>query len=482
MNLTIASVATSGTGTAVTATYTVDAPGGSWDNSDNGNYTITLKPNQVQNGQGVAAASSTGQFNVNIAAPATPTVSISAPNVTDAGGTTEVVTITYSDPDGIDTGTIGTGDITVSGPGTGPVTSNLTIASVATSGTGTSVTATYTVDAPGGTWNNADNGNYTITLKPNQVRVLRAWRPSTTGSFNVNVAAYATPTASISAPNVTTGGGTTELVTVTYSSSDSNIADSSIGTGDITVTTPSGGTLTVQAVVPTATAPTVTATYYVDAPAGGWAFADDGTYTVTVKANQVRDQDLQYVPSTSATFAVNVAAPDTTPPTATLTGAPTITAKTTVPEILTFKYQDNVAIDTSTIATTNLIITGPNHAVLPVASVSIQGSGASVTATYSINPPAGAWIYSSNGSYSIVLKGGSVTDTSGNGVPIVTGAFVVNLPKPTPPAAAITSAPSITATTSSGGKDHRQLHRSSRHQHRDYRHRQPHRHRPRRCG
>jgi uncharacterized delta-60 repeat protein len=453
-NLTVASVATNGTGTSVTATYTVNAPAGGWENADNGNYTITLKPNQVKNNQGVSANSATGNFNVNVAAPVPPSASISAPNVTTAGGTTEAVTVVFTDSVGIDTSTIDPGNITVSGPGSGPGASNLTVASVTTSGTGTSVTATYTIDAPGGTWNNADNGNYTITLKPNQVQNSQGVAAaSTTANFNVSVAAFTTPTASISAPNITTAGGQGEVITVTYSSSDSNIAASSVSTGDITVTGPAG-TLTVLSAVAGPTAPTLSATYIVAAPAGGWTFTDDGTYTVTVNPNQVRDQALQYVATTSSTFSVSVAAPDTTPPTATLTSAPTITATTSSPEAITFTYQDNVAINTATIQTSNLIITGPTGTPVSVASVQIQGSGATVVATYNINPPGGSWKYANNGPYSIVLRGGSVTDTSGNGVPIVTGRFIANVPQPDmiPPVAAFTAVPSITSTSTSPEK------------------------------
>jgi uncharacterized delta-60 repeat protein len=49
------------------ATYTIEAPGGAWNHSDNGRYTVYLRPNQVQDNRGHAApAQILGRFKVHI--------------------------------------------------------------------------------------------------------------------------------------------------------------------------------------------------------------------------------------------------------------------------------------------------------------------------------------------------------------------------------------------------------------------------------
>jgi len=51
----------------IRATYRVPAPGGSWDTSDNGVYTIRMLLNQVQDAAGNAiAAGGLGSFRVGV--------------------------------------------------------------------------------------------------------------------------------------------------------------------------------------------------------------------------------------------------------------------------------------------------------------------------------------------------------------------------------------------------------------------------------
>ncbi|MFL5331247.1 MAG: choice-of-anchor Q domain-containing protein [Gemmataceae bacterium] len=90
--------------------------------------------------------------------------------VSAAGGTTYSVTVVYNDETGINTTTINAADLTVSGPGYGTPASPNSPPSI--TGSGTSVTATYSFDAPpspGGSWDSGDNGTYTVTLGNNQV-------------------------------------------------------------------------------------------------------------------------------------------------------------------------------------------------------------------------------------------------------------------------------------------------------------------------
>ena len=96
--------------------------------------------------------------------------SVTAPDVTipDTGQTSYDIVIEYSDNSAIDVSTLDVSDITVTGPG---AIGTLTVTGV-TEPTGTDGTprfATYTVTPPGGAWDLADNGTYTIAINGGQV-------------------------------------------------------------------------------------------------------------------------------------------------------------------------------------------------------------------------------------------------------------------------------------------------------------------------
>ncbi|KUJ78168.1 hypothetical protein AVO45_09475, partial [Ruegeria marisrubri] len=94
--------------------------------------------------------------------------SSSAPDIGPAqdGTTTTDITVTFSDNVSLDVSSIGLSDITVTGPG-GAL--SVTGVSVDTNSDGTPRTATYTVAAPGGSWDSADDGAYTVALAAGEV-------------------------------------------------------------------------------------------------------------------------------------------------------------------------------------------------------------------------------------------------------------------------------------------------------------------------
>ena len=148
-----ASVNVASNGTPRVATYTFTPPGGAWDAADNGLYTIGISGNQIGDDDGtqlfVAADANFATFTVN-ATNTDPVVSNSlAEDVifTDFGETSYSFTVDYTDVGGIDVSSIGTGDVTVTGPG-GPLT--VTAGAEATGSDGSPKTATYTVTPPGG--------------------------------------------------------------------------------------------------------------------------------------------------------------------------------------------------------------------------------------------------------------------------------------------------------------------------------------------
>ena len=89
----------------------------------------------------------------------------SAPNITIFGTTTYSFVVSYTDGTGIDASTLAKA-IQVTGPANFSQTASLKT----TSGNPKNLTATYTINAPGGTWDFADDGTYTVTLKDNVVK------------------------------------------------------------------------------------------------------------------------------------------------------------------------------------------------------------------------------------------------------------------------------------------------------------------------
>ncbi|CUH42207.1 Ig-like domain-containing protein [Ruegeria atlantica] len=163
-------------GTPRTATYTVATPGGTWDLADEGNYTVALLANEVQDtsGNAVAADPTLESFTVDLSTPPADTTapvvqSSAAPDIGqgDAGASSTQITVTFADNVSIDASSIDVGDITVTGlDGALSVTG----VSVDVGDDGTPRTATYTVAAPGGTWDLADEGDYTVALAANEVQ------------------------------------------------------------------------------------------------------------------------------------------------------------------------------------------------------------------------------------------------------------------------------------------------------------------------
>ena len=93
-----------------------------------------------------------------------PTAVASLPAVT-AGATTYTFTVTYADNVAINTASMTNGDLKV----TGPNGYSQAVKLVSYAGTGTTVTATYSITAPGGTWDRADVGTYTVSVVAGQV-------------------------------------------------------------------------------------------------------------------------------------------------------------------------------------------------------------------------------------------------------------------------------------------------------------------------
>lgn len=160
----------------------------------------------------------------------------------NAGQTSYSFTVSYADSDGtISAASIGTGDVTVSKGGV-----FLTVTGA--SWNAVTGTATYTVTPAGGTWNDADNGTWTIGVVANQVSDddgAFAAANSNAGSFAVSMDTTG-PTATIVVSDNALRIGQTSLVTITFSEAVSGFsnADLTIGNGTLTAVSSSDGGIT----------------------------------------------------------------------------------------------------------------------------------------------------------------------------------------------------------------------------------------------
>jgi glucose/arabinose dehydrogenase len=123
-----------------------------------------------------------------------PSALLNATNLNTAGGNTYTLGIIYSDNTAVDLATLDSQDVRVTGPNN--FSQLATLVSVDTNSNGTPRTATYSINAPGGTWDVEDNGGYTFALQANQVSDTSGNFASaaTVGSIQVNIISPLTPT------------------------------------------------------------------------------------------------------------------------------------------------------------------------------------------------------------------------------------------------------------------------------------------------
>lgn len=118
-----------------------------------------------------------------------PTAKLNTTTLTQQSNTATAAnfTVTFADNAGIKAATIDAGDLKVTAPN-GTVLP-VTLAGVDTSGNGTPRTATYTVAAPGGKWDAADKGKYTVAVKAGAVEDINGNKVAAgvLGSFNLDI-------------------------------------------------------------------------------------------------------------------------------------------------------------------------------------------------------------------------------------------------------------------------------------------------------
>lgn len=148
------------------ATYRLEAPGGTWDAPDNGTYSVVLG-NGVRSDTGEAVApGALGTINVDVAAP--PAAVLQPVDAPAPGAPTQAIRVLYTDGVTVDPASVDANDIAVTDPG--GVALPVVSAAVDDPTPGPQRIGTYVLAAPGGTWDPADDGIYTVTLRAGEVR------------------------------------------------------------------------------------------------------------------------------------------------------------------------------------------------------------------------------------------------------------------------------------------------------------------------
>jgi uncharacterized delta-60 repeat protein len=241
---------------------------------------------------------------------APPEADLTVADRTLRGTSPHTIEISYTDDKKVRASTIGVADIIVTGPGG----TNLSVTGVAISPDkdDDAIVATYSIAPPGGRWDSADNGAYTVTLKASEVFDTKS-KPaaSVSATFDVDIPVLdeLAPTGTYTVENVIAGGATTHKITAVYTD-DVAMNLLTVGKSDLTITGP-GGERPVQSVsvTPNADATRVVATYTFDVPGAAWGPEDNGTYQITLDAGQVRDASDKIATAPAVSFTVNVPNP-----------------------------------------------------------------------------------------------------------------------------------------------------------------------------
>jgi uncharacterized repeat protein (TIGR02059 family) len=386
------------------------------------NGTVTFSNNSGVGGGGggsdggVAGSNGTSANNISSAGGAVdsnwappnsaPTLgTVTAANVTqaNAGANAYSFTVTYSDSDGtIDNTTIDTNDVTVAKGGT-----NLTVAN-ANWNAGTN-TATYTVTPDGGTWDDADNGSWTIAVVANQVAdnggsFVAA--NASAGSFTVSMDTTGPTVSSVSSTtsNGSYKAGDTVAVTVLFN-------ESVTVTGTPTLTLNSGGTASYASGSGTNTL-SFSYTILGGENAGDLDYA--ATNALALSGGTIRDAasnnatlTLPAVGGGSSLGGQKNIVVDTTDATVSSVSASTANG--------TYKVGDTIAITVT--FTESVTVTGTPTLTLNAGGTASYASG-SGTSTLTFNYTVGAGDSAADLDYSatnaLALSGGTIKDGAGN--------------------------------------------------------------------
>ncbi len=443
---------------SVSATYQFTAPGGAFTAGDGGDYAVVALAYNPMPEQGVADTSGNGLpagkiGDLNLMVQSPPAAQLDSKQAPFTVGTGPYdFTINYSDPAAIDASTLGSYNVEVTGPnGYDQIATYLTPQNPPSS---PNVQTTYQITPPNSTFDATDVGAYTVSVLPFSLRESgvgdvngNGIAAGPIGTLNLTNSTFP-PIAFLDAANApAASNGQTVCQFVIDYSGGSGIDTTTLGGSNIAIACPSlafNGTAQYLGTLGTADSSMVQAIYQFNAPDGKFNNNDNAIYNFSM---------LPYTPGSSGVadtsgngvltgyigsfnLVVQPTPPDTTPPTAVVDPTqPPIAADQSFYEFYV-DYSDNVAIDTTTLGDSNLMVIGPGGFNQPAQYVGqSSGSGGSIQAIYQIQSSGNVFDFSGNGTYAVSIQPYSATspfgvaDTSGNGVPAgAIGSFTLQVP------------------------------------------------------
>ncbi|MFZ4575893.1 MAG: galactose oxidase-like domain-containing protein, partial [Phycisphaerales bacterium] len=277
---------TLGPANVVTAVYSFAAPGGAWDSTDNGTYSVWQRPNEVWDNVGNPVA--TQNLNSYALWFNDPTAAVVS-EVVENGGTYFDATVSYADvagsPSGISWGSVSNGDVEFIGPrysSEGTLRTRTTLP-------GGQLLATYRFPARDGYWDWTDNGAYSLRVRANQVWDLQGYTvaPLALRTYNLY---FQTPHAAVISTTVA-AGSTNMLIAIAYRANNRYMNWNSLSSGDVELSGPGGyvGASTLVSRTYSASNNTYTVVYRIPARNGTWDPTDNGTYMLRFRPNEVLD-------------------------------------------------------------------------------------------------------------------------------------------------------------------------------------------------
>jgi hypothetical protein len=385
---------------------------------------------------------------------------LGAPPITQDVPADYEFTLRYYDVQGIDTTTLDDADVIVEGPIFLTQIPALVEADPAQATTaGTARTVRYRISAPGGSWDAAESGEYTVSLRAGQVRDINGnFLPGAhLGTFQVNV----TDTTPIDVAAMLATGAATVQATTWDIGGPAAIFDNSIASlyrtpnidpalVTLSFTTPqtvtgfrtfySGGNYRwkIETADTLADLNSQTGTYELLVPLKNTPSDVFSSATLTAPVsvthlrltaerltgdNYVHINTWELLGSSSADTAVPVATLLTPP----VTGAGNASTSFSV------RYTDDRAVDIRTINFGDIRVTGPNGFLQTAAfyGLDTNANGPTRDAQYFVSAPGGSWDVSENGTYDVELLPQQVFDLAGKpAAPLMLASFVINVLPP----------------------------------------------------
>ncbi|MFZ4575277.1 MAG: hypothetical protein ACOYN0_12815 [Phycisphaerales bacterium] len=279
-----------------------------------------------------------------------------------------------------------------------------------------SVTAVYAFNAPGGTWDGADNGVFQLRIKPDEVWSLFGQQIPELHLRNYSLW-FNNPAGAVDSVAVADGGFSFDAA-VRYTDvagSPLGISWGSVGNGDVELVAPGGtvipSTLRSRLIPQTGQ---LLATYRFPARGGYWDWTDNGPYVLRLLSNQVWDNQGFPAPGqTLRTYNLYFNTPN-----ALATGMSVANGGTSATATLTYRA-NNRMMDWSSIGDGDIELRGPDGyvGVGTLLSRTYSPSNNTYTVLYRLPARGGTWDPTDNGSYELWMRGSQVWDSLGFPLP-----------------------------------------------------------------